>query len=151
MSDYQDVKVLGIDDATIVLAVREVHVDMAALHQLVGARARSSWKPGPRRRRDAAVFASFLLRDYGTPFARNAFCTELRGRTDWPPPTELIAGVAVDELTKIGVSSGGDPLYRARVAITVADPKLLKGFRARAGYSARACAGNPWERSHFLG
>jgi hypothetical protein len=134
MSSYQEVSIVKVQGATIVLDVREVHVDMPAFHDLVG----RTGKVPARRRRDAAIFASFLLRDYGTPLARNAFCNALRARTTWPPPTELVADLTLTQLEPVATSASGPPLYRARVTITVAEPSLLAGF-------------NPWEREHFLG
>lgn len=151
MSDYQDIEVIAVAGPTIALEIREVHVDMAAVHALVGGSRKPVWTPPPARRTEAAIFASFLLRDYGTPFARNAFCTALRGRSEWPPPTELVVDVTISERTRIGTSTNRTPLYSARVTITVADPALLADFKRGKGYSATAFGGNPWERSHFLG
>ena len=130
MSDYQRVRVVAIEDRTVVLDVTEEHPDMDALASIIA---------GDRLVGDQAgrtkIGAELVLEHRS---CRNAMIDAARkARADtgeWPTQAAFVSGVELRTCEVIGSSSSEQPLYHAVLAVTL----------TRAEYAAELAIGDEY-------
>jgi hypothetical protein len=138
MSDYQNVKVEHVEDATIRLRVVERHPDMTELRRVVDRKGQVR-KAMARRLRN---FAALLLVDYN--YQDNSFVDQLQFLVDvgaCPAAEEaaqrVVAEVAVENLKVLGPGTDG-PMHSATVTITLRSSLPLRSFKKGKGHGAVA-------------
>lgn len=151
-SDYQRIKISEVADDLIVLEVTEFHPDMAAVDRLLTGTTRGIDPATPLTVRAipaamasrARTFAAQLLTEYGDSDFKDAAERQAAEDEDGHQADTFIADVAVRALEPLDRANDRHWLYRATLAIRLADPALTRGFQVGDQYVARACPNGEW-------
>lgn len=151
MSSWQTVTIQSASASVVVLKVREIADDGAAIHQLFRAKKVDEQL--------AKTFAGFLLRDFSggsKGFAQNSFCRGVQqsAASEYLVHDLLLQSVMAASIVDVGNSvTHSVPLCEAEITITAASPDLFADFQGRAGsrYDTAATPHVRWKKTDFGG
>jgi hypothetical protein len=152
-SDYQRIKISGVADGLVILEVSECHPDMPAIEWLLSGAHGEADPAAPLTPRAipatmasrARTFAAQLLTDYGDSSLKAAARRQSEEDEDGHRADTFVAGVAVRALEPLQRANSRGWLYRATLAVTLADRSMAGDFAVGDEYVARACPNGEWD------